>query len=146
MSIDRASDLLRLAQADWAEALDAHILAEPNPNFAGRLRDFAAAADRQGEAMAYAHEIGYEWDPLPSRRDHEPPYELSRRSGRIGPTELWTKFDAAYTRWDQSLEQRSLAEVAAGFAEISGAANALADAVERLRDQPGLRRVGSEGA
>ena len=142
MSIDRASDLLRLAEADWSEALDAHILAEPNPEFASRLRDFASAAERQREAMQYAHDMGFEWNPLPSSRDHEPPYELSSRSGRVGPSDLWANFDAVYGRWDKALEQRSLQVVAQAFGDLAEATEALARSVDRLPGRAGDTNLG----
>ena len=133
MTLAKASDLLRLAEADWSDAVDAHILAEPNPEFADRLRQFAAAAERQREAMEYAHQEGFEWDPLPSSPPRPAPYELSAGSGRVGPPELWRRFDAAYARWDRSLEQRSLQVVADGFAQVAETIAELADAVDDLR-------------
>jgi hypothetical protein len=139
VSITRASDLLRLAEADWTEAVDAHILAEPNPQFAERLRYFAAAAERQRDAMEYAHQAGFAWDPLPSSPPRPAPYELSAGSGRVGPAAMWRRFDAAYARWDRALEQSSLQVVADGFAQVAEVAAELAEAVDDERGQGQVR-------
>jgi hypothetical protein len=126
-------ELLRLAEADWADALDAHIHAPPDPGFADRLDAFAAASRRQQEAFAYAARERLEWNPLPPTPVRPPPHELCRESGRVGPAELWKQFDEAHARWDQALEQRSLAAIAEGFGEMAAAAELLADAVDRER-------------
>ncbi len=134
MSLEGAIDRLRLAEADWTEALDAHIYAEPNALFAKRLRAFAEAADRQREAFEYGANERLAWDPLPHEPDGRPaPCELSPDSGRVGPAELWERFDRAFAEWDRSLEGSSMPEIARCFGDLAAAANELADAVDRER-------------
>jgi hypothetical protein len=144
VTLEGAIDRLRLAEADWTEALDAHIYAEPNAQFAQRLRAFARAADRQREAFAYGASERLEWDPLPHEPGGRPaPYELSPDSGRVGPAELWERFDRAFAAWDRSLEGTSITEISACFGELAAIAEELAEAVDALRsadDQTGARR------
>lgn len=134
---------MRLADADWADALDAHVLAEPNSAFAGRLRAFAAASRRQQEALEYSANERLEWNPLPSTPERPPPYELSSESGRVGPPALWKRFDEAYARWDKALEGRSMSAIAEGFGALADATEELADAVDRER---GVRRERRESS
>jgi hypothetical protein len=133
LTLDRAVELLRLAEADWTEALDAHIYAEPNPEFAERLRAFAEASRRQQEAFDYAANERLEWNPLPPTPERAPPYELSPDSGRVGPEPLWERFDAAYDRWDRALEGRSMIAIAEGFGAMAATAEQLALAVDGVR-------------
>ena len=136
MSLEGAIDRLRLAEADWTEALDAHIYAEPNALFAKRLRAFAEAADRQREAFEYGANERLAWDPVPHEPDGRPaPYELSPDSGRIGPAELWERFDRAFAAWDRSLEGSSMPEIARCFG-VDGRRRQRA----RRRRRPGTRR------
>src|SRR5947209_13104483 len=86
---------VRLAGANWAEAMRAHKLAPPDHNFAVRLRALAnAALDEQG-AWEQAHEAGLLWRPVPGAERAEPPYELRPGSGRRGPAGMWARFDEA---------------------------------------------------
>lgn len=134
MTLASAIDRLRLAEADWTEALDAHIYAEPNPEFARRLRAFADASDRQREAFQYAAEEGLGWKAVPHEPGGRPaPYELSAGSGRVGPAGLWDRFDRAFAAWDRSLEGTDIRQIAAGFAELAAIARELADAVDDQR-------------
>jgi hypothetical protein len=134
MSLEAAIDRLRLAEADWTDALDAHLYAEPNPGFAQRLRAIAEAAERQQAAFEYAADERLAWDPLPHEPEGRPaPHELSPDSGRVGPNELWERFDRAFVAWDRSLEQTSIAEIAREFGELAAAARELADAVDLER-------------
>ncbi len=134
MSLEGAIDRLRLAEADWTEALDAHVYAEPNPAFAERLREMAAAAARQREAFEYAAKERLAWDPLPHEPEGRPaPYELSPDSGRVGPEELWERFDRAFAAWDRSLEGTSIPDIAKGFGSLAGVLRELADAIDAER-------------
>jgi hypothetical protein len=134
MSLETAIDRLRLAEADWTEALDAHVYAEPNPAFAERLRAMADAADRQHQAFEYAANERLDWDPLPHEPEGRPaPYELSVDSGRIGPPHLWQRFDRAFAAWDRSLEGTSIPEIARGFGALAAICRELADAVDVAR-------------
>ncbi|MGO9791717.1 MAG: hypothetical protein ACLP8S_20105 [Solirubrobacteraceae bacterium] len=73
-------------------------------------------------------------DPLPHEPGGRPaPYELSADSGRVGPTELWGRFDDAFAAWDRSLEGTSIATIAERFGELAATARALADAVDTQR-------------
>jgi hypothetical protein len=137
MSLEGAIDRLRLAEADWTDALDAHVYAEPNPEFAERLRAMAAAADRQREAFEYAATERLAWDPLPHEPEGRPaPYELSPDSGRIGPRDLWERFDRAFAVWDRSLEDASIPAIAKAFGALADAARELADAIDAERAEP----------
>jgi hypothetical protein len=134
MSLEGAIDRLRLAEADWTDALDAHLYAEPNPGFAHRLRAMADAAQRQQAAFEYAAGERLAWDPLPHEPEGRPaPHELSLDSGRVGPSELWERFDRVFVAWDRSLEQTSIAEIAQRFGELAAACRELADAVDLER-------------
>jgi hypothetical protein len=134
MSLEGAIDRLRLAEADWTDALDAHVYAEPNPAFAERLRAMAAAADRQREAFEYAATERLAWDPLPHEPEGRPaPYELSPDSGRIGPRDLWERFDRAFAVWDRSLEDASIPAIAKAFGALADAARGLADTIDAER-------------
>ncbi len=134
MSLERAIDRLRLAEADWTDALDAHLYAEPNPGFAQRLRAMADAAEKQQAAFEYAAGERLAWDPLPHEPEGRPaPHELSPDSGRVGPPELWERFDRAFLAWDRSLEGTSITEIARWFGELAAAARELADAIDLER-------------
>jgi hypothetical protein len=134
MSLEKAIDRLRLAEADWTEALDAHVFAEPNAGYADRLRAMATAAEEQQEAFDYAATQRLSWDPLPHEPGGRPaPYELSPDSGRVGAPELWARFDAAFADWDRSLEGTSITEIARGFGRLAATARELADAIDRER-------------
>ena len=146
MSLEGAIDRLRLAEADWTDALDAHLYAEPNPGFAQRLREMAEAAEKQQAAFQYAAGERLAWDPLPHEPEGRPaPHELSPDSGRVGPPELWERFDRAFLAWDQSLEGTSITEIARWFGELAAAARDLADAIDLERGvkrrKPGKRRT-----
>jgi hypothetical protein len=146
MSLEGAIDRLRLAEADWTDALDAHLYAEPNPGFAERLRAMADAAEKQQAAFEYAAGERLAWDPLPHEPEGRPaPHELSPDSGRIGPQGLWERFDRAFQAWDQSLEGTSIAEIARRFAELAAACRELAQAIDLergvKRSESGARRT-----
>ena len=97
MSLEGAIDRLRLAESAWTEALDAHIYAEPNPGFADRLRAIADASEQQQQAFECAAQERLAWNPLPHHPGGRPaPYELSVDSGRVGPAQLWERFDRAF--------------------------------------------------
>ena len=146
MTLEKAIDRLRLAEADWTDALDAHLYAEPNPGFAQRLREMAEAAEKQQAAFEYAAGERLAWDPLPHEPEGRPaPHELSPDSGRVGPPELWERFDRAFLGWDRSLEGTSIAEIARWFGELAAAARELADAIDVERGvkttEDGARRT-----
>ena len=120
---------VRQAGNDWAEAMRAHKLAPPDPGFAARLRSLAEAAAREQVAWEHAHAAGLLWRPVPGAERAQPPYELRPGTGRRGPDELWSRFDAAVAALNNAITASSSANVADAFGELSEAAGALADAV-----------------
>ena len=107
---ERAQAAFRVAQARWREALDAHRLAPPDAGFRARLAELSVAAHAESEAC----------------RD-----ELRQGSGRRGPEELWRRFDAAAADLSRAATGSDILAVADAYAELSEAAGALAEAVER---------------
>src|ERR1700756_2268665 len=83
------------ADAVWGRAMKAHQLAPPDPGFAGRLRDLADAAGRRAQAARLGNLAGLRWVPVPGAMQSEVPWELRPGTGRRGPRELWSVFDAA---------------------------------------------------
>ena len=120
---------VRQAGSDWAEAMRAHKLAPPDDGFAARLRALADAAAREQVAWEHAHAAGLQWRPVPGAERAQPPYELRPGTGRRGPGPLWERFDAAVAGLNRAITGANAAVVADAFAELSEAANALADTV-----------------
>ncbi len=123
--------LVRQAGNDWAEAMRAHKLAPPDAGFASRLRALSEAAAREQVAWEHAHAAGLLWRPIPGAERAEPPYELRPGTGRRGPEELWTRFDAAVAALNRAITGSNAADVADAFGELSEVAGVLADAVQR---------------
>lgn len=117
------------ARRVWREALREHVVAPPDAGFSARLATLAAAAERRAAACEAAAGDGFEWPP--ARGGAKPPYELRPESGRRGPEELWARFDEAVAELDRVSEGRSMRAVAHAYAELSGIAAQLAEAVER---------------
>jgi hypothetical protein len=122
---------VRQAGNDWAEAMRAHKLAPPDAGFASRLSALAEAAGREQVAWEHAHAAGLMWRPIPGAEKAEPPYELRPGTGRRGPAELWTRFDASVAGLNRAITGSNAAEVADAFGELAEAAGALAEAVAR---------------
>jgi len=120
---------VRQAGSGWAQAMRAHKLAPPDAGFADRLRALSDAAASEQVAWEHAHAAGLLWRPVPGAEGAEPPYELRPGTGRRGPAELWSRFDAAVTTLNRAITGSSAADVADAFGEMSEAAAALADAV-----------------
>lgn len=133
---------VRQAGNDWAEAMRAHNLAPPDPGFAARLRTLAEAAAREQVAWEHAHAAGLLWRPVPGAERAQPPYELRPGTGRRGPEDLWTRFDSAVAALNKAITDSSSANVADAFGELSNAAAALADAVEK-EDEAGEQHARS---
>jgi hypothetical protein len=133
--LDREREhLMRLVQhasAGWAEAMRAHKLAPPDAGFAARLSALAGAATTEQVAWERAHDAGLMWRPVPGAENAEPPYELRPGTGRRGPAELWTDFDAAVTSLNHAIAGSDAAVVAGAFGAMAQAAGALAAAVQR---------------
>lgn len=122
---------VRQAGSEWADAMRAHKLAPPDAGFAARLRGLAEAAAREQVAWEHAHAAGLLWRPVPGAERAHPPYELRPGTGRRGPEDLWERFDAAVTGLNRAITDSDAAAVADAFGELSGAAQALAEAVGR---------------
>lgn len=125
------------AAARWAEAMRAHIMAAPDPDFPTRLRGLADAARIRARAARVAEAAGLRWVAQPGALQSQPPYELRPGTGRTGPPELWDRFDACVADYN-----RAIADASAGA--VADAADGLADAAEaiaRAHEQP--ERVGT---
>ncbi len=82
------------------------------------------------DAHARALEAGLAWRPIGGSDRARPPYELRPGTGRRGPAELWTRFDAAVEQLNTAGAGDSLAEIVAAYAAVAHASRALADALE----------------
>ena len=127
---EAAWDAVRDAQASWAGAMRAHELAPPDPRFRGRLRALSEAAAAMRDAHARALDAGLAWRPVAGSNRARPPYELRPGTGRRGPEELWTRFDAAVERLNVAGAGDSLAEIVAAYSAVAEAAGALTEALE----------------
>jgi hypothetical protein len=108
----------------------AHEQAPPDPGFRDRLRALAEAAAAMRDAHARALQAGLAWRPIADSERARPPYELRPGTGRRGPTELWTHFDAAVRRLNQAGAGDNLADVVDAYAAVAKAALELADALQ----------------
>jgi hypothetical protein len=122
---------VRQAGEQWANAMRAHKLAPPDPGFSDRIRDLSDAAAREQVAWEHAHSAGLLWRPVPGAESAQPPYELRPGTGRRGPEQLWARFDQAVADLNQAITGSNAAAVADGFGDLSEAAAALADAIDR---------------
>ena len=129
------------ADAVWGRAMRAHQLAPPDPGFALRLRDLADAANRKAHAARLGNLAGLKWVPVPGAMDAQVPYELRPGTGRRGPRELWTTFDAAVVGYNAANADTDLARLADASDALSEATNALAMAVEQEDGEAAARRA-----
>jgi hypothetical protein len=127
---DEAWTTVRSAQESWAGAMRTHELAPPDAAFRDRLRNLSEAARAMRDAHAQALEAGLAWRPIAGSERARTPYELRRGTGRRGPDGLWTRFDEAVAQLNTAGGGDNLADVVAGYAAVSEAARALADALE----------------
>lgn len=142
MSLEEAIDRQRAADDLWSAAIDRHRRAEPNAMFAQRLRTFSNASRRQAESMRYAHEEGLKFQAWEhTARPRQPPAELQRGSGRVGPSDLWEDFDRLFAQWARAVEQTDLSVIAEAYDGLSEATAALAHAVDEAR---GVTRAPAE--
>jgi hypothetical protein len=112
----------------WASAVQAHKLAPPDLDFAGRLATLSLGASEAARVCRAADAAGFEWPPA-RKADSEPPYELRPGTGRRGPSELWLRFDQAITRLGTMAAGTDMLEVARAYEELSAVAGELGDAV-----------------
>jgi hypothetical protein len=117
------------AQASWAGAMRAHEQAPPDPAFRDRLRALSAAAAAMRDAHARALHAGLAWRPVADSDRARPPYELRPWTGRRGPPELWTRFDAAVQRLNDAGAGDNLGDVVDAYAAVAEAASELAGAL-----------------
>jgi hypothetical protein len=108
----------------------AHEQAPPDPGFRDRLRALAEAAAAMRDAHARALEAGLAWRPVADSERARPPYELRPGTGRRGPQDLWTRFDTAVHRLNQTGAGDNLGDVVAAYAAVAQAASELADALQ----------------
>jgi hypothetical protein len=118
------------ARASWSGAMRAHEQAPPDPGFRDRLRSLADAAAEMRNAHVRALEAGLAWRPVADSERARPPYELRPGTGRRGPAELWTRFDAAVQQLNQAGAASNLADVVAAYAAVAQGASELADALQ----------------
>ncbi len=118
------------ARAWWAGAMHAHEQAPPDPGFRDRLRALSEAAATMRDAHALALEAGLAWRPVAESERARPPYELRPGTGRRGPNELWTRFDAAVQRLNDAGAGDNLADVVDAYGAVAQAASELADALQ----------------
>ena len=112
--------------------------------FAQRLRTFSNAARRQAESMRYAHAEGLRFQAWErTARPRQPPAELQRGSGRVGPLELWEDFDGRFAVWARAVEQTDLSVIGSAYEALSEVTAALAEAVDEERDM--TRQAGLSG-
>ena len=118
------------ARAAWSGAMRAHEQAPPDPGFRDRLRALANAAAAMRDAHARALDAGLAWRPVADSERARPPYELRPGTGRRGPTELWSRFDAAVQRLNRAGAGDNLADVVDAYAAVAQTASELADALQ----------------
>jgi hypothetical protein len=118
------------ARASWSGAMRVHEQAPPDPGFRDRLRALADAAAAMRDAHARALDVGLAWRPVADSERARPPYELRPGTGRRGPPELWSCFDAAVRQLNQAGAGDNLADVVDAYAAVARAASELADALQ----------------
>jgi hypothetical protein len=118
------------ARASWSGAMRAHEQAPPDPGFRDPLRALAEAAAAMHGAHARALQAGPAWRPVADSERARPPYELRPGTGRHGPAELWTRFDAAVHQLNQAGAGDNLRDVVDAYAAVAQAARHLADALQ----------------
>jgi hypothetical protein len=82
------------------------------------------------DAHARALDAGMAWRPVADSERARPPYELRPGTGRRGPAELWTRFDAAVHRLNHAGAGDNLSDVVDAYAAVAQAASELADALQ----------------
>jgi hypothetical protein len=118
------------AGASWSGAMRAHEQAPPDPGFRDRLRALAQAAAAMRDAHARALDAGLAWRPVADSERARPPYELRPGTGRRGPTELWSRFDASVQQLNEAGAGDNLADVVGAYAAVAQAASDLANALQ----------------
>jgi hypothetical protein len=128
----QAYALNEAAALEWAHAMRAHILAAPEPvGFAARLRGLAAAAQSRARAARVADAAGLTWAAQAGALHKQPPYELRPGTGRLGPAELWRRFDEAVLAYNRALTGEDARAVGDASERLGELAAAIASEVER---------------
>jgi len=122
------------ARASWSGAMRAHEQAPPDLGFRDRLRALSGAAAAMHDAHSQALQAGLAWRPIADSERARPPYELRPGTGRRGPPELWTRFDAAVQQLNQAGAGNDLGDVVGAYAAVAQAARELADALQAARE------------
>ena len=130
----RSWSAVRDARSAWADATRGHEQASPDAGFRDRLRSLSGAAAAMRDAHARAREAGLAWRPIEGPDRARPPYELRPGTGRRGPRELWTRFDAAVEQVNTAGAGDSLADIVAAYAAVAQASGALPDALQAADD------------
>ncbi len=123
---------LRVADSRWTEAVRTfHAYPE-------RLRRLAESAENQRKAFMFAEICGVKWQS----RETGPGFHLApelEAPNRIGPADLWAKFDAAVKRFGKALAGDELLPIANAFGDMGQVATQIADALE---DGTAARKTG----
>jgi hypothetical protein len=127
---DHAWTSVNDARASWSGAMRAHEQAPPDAGFRDRLRALADASAAMRDSHARALRAGLAWRPITDSERARPPYELRPGTGRRGPSELWTRFDAAVKQLNRAGAGDNLADVVDAYAAVARAASELADALQ----------------
>ncbi len=122
-SVQEATMHIRRADARWQAAVHAF---DPYPD---RLRRLAEAAEGERKALLFADLCNVRWKPQSDTRDLRLAFGLEP-GNRIGPEDLWVKFDHALEQLGVALEGDGFVALAEVFAAMSAAAIELADAIE----------------
>lgn len=121
-----AAGHIRRADARWTEAVRGF------QTYPERLRRLADAAETQRKAFMFAELCEVKWKPRENARGFRLAPELEPGT-RIGPPQLWKRFDKAQTAFGEALAGERITAIAHAFAEISAAANSIAEAIEAER-------------
>jgi hypothetical protein len=119
----------------WADAMRVHITAPPDPGFADRLRALGEAARTRARAARVAHAAGLKWVSQPGAMRAQPPPELRPGSGRVGPPELWERFDVAVAGYNAAIAHTDAGAVADAADAVAEIVEELAAAVDAERGQ-----------
>jgi hypothetical protein len=114
---------LRVAEYRWTEAFRTF-----RP-YSERLRRLADAADAQRRAFLYCEVWAVKWNPRENAKNLTLAPGLEAPN-RIGPPDLWAKFDTAQTRFGDALAGDSLVAIAEAFGDIAQAVTDIADAID----------------
>jgi excisionase family DNA binding protein len=121
---------LQLADEAWQDAQLASENAPPDPGFPNRVRDLAEACAQQATwLLKAAQTAGFEWTPIPDRRQMAISHELRPGANRPGPQQLWTEFDRVVQRLGTAMEGGLMYNVAWQYRDLATVTHAIADAL-----------------